>query len=244
MEKSKKSSQITKNTQKSSKTTRMTLGKLKSKLLSTYYGNPLKDMKLICVTGAHGNTETAHFIHETLRAAGQPVAILASEKPFKVSTLHKFLSDAWKAGANYCVVTAPADSIQHEVFHGLPIHTVVVTNTDSPAKLNAILQSSPEYIILNRDDISYTQLEVFKGSKGDSTYGSDRFSHVQIVNSKLYKKGTEANLAIGANRFTTASFLTGEPVISYMAAAAAVAELLHITTDKISEGIANYDPTM
>ena len=54
--------------------------------------------------------------------------------------------------------------------------------------------------------------------------------------------GAEAELAIGNTNFTVATFLTGEPVISYMAAAAAIADALHITPAKIEEGIANYDP--
>ena len=65
---------------------------------------------------------------------------------------------------------------------------------------------------------------------------------MQIVKSQLYKKGAEASLAIGNTEFTVATFLTGEPVVSYMAAATAIADALHITPEKIAEGIANYDP--
>lgn len=45
-------------------TAKTKMGKIKAKLLNTYYGNPAKDMKLICITGATGKIEVANFVHE------------------------------------------------------------------------------------------------------------------------------------------------------------------------------------
>ena len=238
---------------KSGKSAKTKTGKLKSKILSTYYGNPIKDMKLICITGTTGKVEVANFVHEILKATGQPVAVLASDELIKMGTLHKFLSTAWKAGANYVIVTAPAKSLEKDVFFGLPIHVAALTNyvaaslddakpADFAAAEATLFNMDPDYVVLNRDDANYTEFTDFAGKEGTLTYGSDRFSNIQIVRSKLYKKGAEAEFAIGNTNFTVASFLTGEPVISYMAAAAAIADALHITPEKISEGIANYDP--
>ena len=50
--------------------------KLKAKLLKSYYGNPMKDMKLIAITGTTGKTTVAHYVHEILRASGEQVAVL------------------------------------------------------------------------------------------------------------------------------------------------------------------------
>ncbi len=197
--------------------------------------------------------EVANYVHEILKAAGQPVAILASESPFKVGALHKFLSTAWKAGANYVVVTAPAKSLEKDVFIGLPVHIAALTNF-VPASLDApsakeyvsgeetLFNMEPDFVILNRDDANYQDFTHFAGREGTITYGSDRFSNIQISNSKLYRKGTEAELMIGSSNFTVATFLTGEPYVSYMAAATAIGDALHITPEKIAEGIANYDP--
>ncbi len=228
-------------------------GKLKAKFLSTYYGHPIKDMKLICITGTTGTVEVANYVHEILRAAGQPVAILASESPIKVGALHRFLSTAWKAGANYVVVTAPAKSLEKDVFIDLPVHIAALTNF-VPASLDAptaseyaagettLFNMDPNFVILNKDDSHYQDFTKFAGREGTITYGSDRFSNIQIVKSQLYRKGTEAELAIGSTKFTVATFLTGEPYVSYMAAATAIGDALHITPEKIAEGIANYDP--
>lgn len=226
--------------------------KLKAKFLSTYYGHPIKDMKLICITGSTGKTEVANFVHEILKAAGQPCAVLASETEIKIGALHKFLSQSWKAGANYVIVTAPAESLEKDVFYGLPVHAAALTNfvpsglsdPTSEEYLGAegtLFKMEPEYIVLNRDDAHYQEFTNFAGTKATLTYGSDRFSNVQIVSSKLYKKGVEAELAIGTTKFTVASFLTGEPVVSYMACATAIADALHVTPEKIAEGIANYE---
>ena len=226
--------------------------KIKAKLLNTYYGHPLKDMKLICITGTAGKVETANYVYEILKAAGQPVEVLASEDSIKMSALHKFLSQSWKSGANYVIVTAPAEAIERDVFYDLPIHIAAMTNF-VPAGLNSpsadeytgaeqnLFKMSPDYVVLNRDDRNYADFEKFAGVKGTLTYGSDRFSTVQILSSKLYKKGAEANLVIGTTHFTVATFLTGEPVVSYMAAATAIADALHISPEKITEGIANYE---
>lgn len=237
----------------SGKSAKTKTGKLKAKFLGTYYGHPIKDMKLICITGTTGKVEVANFVHEILKAAGQPVALLASEDTIKVGALHKFLSSSWKAGANYVVVTAPAKALEKDVFFDLPVYIAALTNY-VPAGLNdesaeeftageaTLFNMNPNYVVLNRDDAEYQHFTDFAGRDGTLTYGKDRFSNVQIVDSKLYKMGAEAELSIGNNNFTVATFLTGETAVSYMAAATAVADALHITPEKIAEGIGNYDP--
>ena len=64
--------------------------KLKAKLLSTYYGNPIKDMKLIVITGTTGKTIVAHYVHEILRAKGEQVAVLALARNSLNRLLPKF----------------------------------------------------------------------------------------------------------------------------------------------------------
>lgn len=228
-------------------------GRLKARLLDTYYGHPIKDMKLICITGTTGKTTVAHFVHEILNAAGQRVAVLASDDDIKVGTLHKFFSDAWKAGAEYVVVTAPAASLEKDAFYGLPIHVAALTDyipagLDTPsakeftAAESTLFQMQPEIVVLNRDDAYYHDFRDFAGTKATITYGSDYSSDIQIESSKLYKKGSEAHLNLSGERFTVASFLSDQPAIHYMAAAAAIAAALKLAPDHIIDGLANFDP--
>ncbi len=227
--------------------------KAKAKLLSSYYGNPTRDMKVICITGTTGKSTTAHFVHQILTAAGKQTAIFASEKPIKTAVLHKFFSDAWKAGSSYVVVTSPATSLKNNVFYGLPIHVAALTDfvpaslsdltpEEYLAEKSTLFNMKPEIIVLNQNDNYYQDFAKFSGTKNTLTYGSDFSCNIRIDNTKLYKKGIEANLAYGSSRFTVASFLTGEPIASYMACAAAIAIALGISTDTIADGIANYNP--
>ena len=226
--------------------------KIKAKLLKSYYGNPAKDMKVIAITGTTGKVVVAHYVHEILRAAGEQVAVLASDRPFKMSVLHKFLSDAWKAGANYVVVTVPAEGLRDNIFYGLPVTVAAMTNfvtaglhdmepeeyLESEKSLFAL---DPEIVVLNSDDANYDTFSDFKGKKETIKYGQSG-ADVKILNSKLYPKGTEATLSIKSDIVTVASFVTGETAVSYMACATAIAKGLGLTNHYIIDGIANYEP--
>lgn len=224
----------------------------RAKFLNTYYGKPIQDMKLIAITGSTGKTVVAHFLHEILNAAGEQVAVFASDQPFKVSVLHKFLNDAWKAGANYVVVTTPVESLKNNVFYGLPVHVAAMTNfvTSSLKDMSpeefledekTLFDMEPENVVLNYDDLNYETFKEFKGKKRTITYGHSS-SDIKVLSSKLYKKGTEATISISGDVRTYATFVPGETAVSYMAAAVAVAEILEIKTDTIIDGIANYIP--
>lgn len=225
--------------------------KIKASLLKSYYGNPTKDMKLIAITGSTGKVTVAHFVHEILKATGEQVAVLASDQPFKVGMLHKFLSDAWKAGANYVIVTVPAEGLRDNVFHGLPVHVAAMTNFVT-AGLNdmtpeefiedekTLFDMKPEIVVLNSDDVNFDKFAEFKGKRETIDYGLTG-KDVRILNSKLYPKGTEATISIKSDVISVASFVPGEVVVSYMACAAAIAMALGIKTDAIIDGVANYE---
>lgn len=226
--------------------------KFKAKLLKSYYGNPMRDMKLIAITGTAGKTIVAHYVHEILKSTGEQVAVFASDQPFKMGMLHKFLSDAWKAGANYVVVTVPAEDLRDNVFYGLPVNVAAMTNflttrlkDMEPEEYldneKTLFDMNPDFVVLNHDDLNYDVFSEFKGTKGTLTFGQSS-ADVKILNSKLYAKGTEATLSIGSEIIAVATFVVGEMAVSYMSCAAAIAEELGISHDKIVDGIANYEP--
>ncbi|MBR2641299.1 hypothetical protein IKD49_02475 [Candidatus Saccharibacteria bacterium] len=226
--------------------------KIKAKLLKSYYGNPAKDMKLIAITGTTGKVTVAHYVHEILHSAGEQVAVLASDQPFKISMLHKFLSDAWKAGANYVIVTVPVEGLQNNVFYGLPIHVAAMTNfitagldDMSPEEYvdseKTLFNMNPDIIVLNSDDKNYDLLKNLKGRENTVVYGQTS-ADVKILNSKLYPKGTEATLSVNSEIMSVATFVPGETSSSYMACAVAIANAIGISPNYIIEGIAEYEP--
>ena len=225
---------------------------MKARLLKSYYGNPTKDMKLIAITGTTGKTTVAHYIHEILRAKGEQVAVLASDQPFKMGMLHKFLSDAWKAGANYVIVTVPAEGLRDNVFYGLPVTVAAMTNFVTAGLKDmepeeyidnekTLFDMKPEVVVLNHDDINYDAFAEFKGTKKTITYGQSS-ADVKVLNSKLYPKGTEATISVASEIVSIATFVPGETAVLYIACAAAIAEGLDISTEYIIDGIAEYNP--
>ena len=223
---------------------------LRATMLKSYYGNPTKNMKLIAITGTTGKITVAHYVHEILRAAGKQVAVLASEVSFSTRTLHKFLSDAWKAGAKYAVVTVPAEGLRDNIFYGLPITVAAMTNFVTAGlhdmmpeeyldNEKTLFDMNPEVVVLNGDDLNYGTFREFKGSKETLVYGQSG-DDIKILNSKLYPKGTEVTLSVRSDVISVASFLTGETTVPYMAAAVAIAEGLGIETQFVIEGIAEY----
>ena len=226
--------------------------KIKAKLLKSYYGNPMKDMKLIAITGTTGKTVVAHYVHEILKASGEQVAVLASDQPFKMSMLHKFLSDAWKAGANYVVVTVPAEGLRDNTFYGIPVTVAAMTDFVTAGLKDmepeeyidcekTLFNMNPEITVLNSDDLNYSTFKDFRGKSKTLTYGQTSMD-VKILNSKLYPKGTEATLSMRSDIVTVATFLSGEPAVYYMACAAAIAYGLEISSEHIIDGIAEYNP--
>ena len=147
-------------------------GRLKVRLLKTYYGNILKDMRIICITGTTGKSVVAYYVYHILKEANEKVAVLASEDEIKVGTLYKFFSDAWKAGADYCIITTPAKSLKKDVFYQMPVYLAALTDY-VPSKLtdlspeeytaaeNTLFDLSPEYVVLNRDDSHYPNFSQF-----------------------------------------------------------------------------------
>lgn len=227
--------------------------KIQAKLLSSYYGHPIKDLKLICITGSTGKVTVAHYLQEIFRAANLKSAILASEQGIKTSILHKFFNSAWQANNEYVIVTAPATALKNNVFYNLPVHLAALTNfipstlkdlspTDYLQAKSTLFNMHPAIVVLNRDDAHYSDFSEFKGNSDTISYGADRSAYIRIDYSKLYKKGAEANLIIGTKSLNVATFLTGEPVISYMACATAIATALKIPHTAITDGIANFNP--
>ena len=226
--------------------------KLKAKLLKSYYGNPLKDMKLVAVTGSAGASTVAHFVHEILRSVNEQVAVLISDQEFKMSVLHKFLSDAWKAGANVVIVTVPAGVLRDNVFYGLPVHVAAMTNfvTSSLKDMSAeefienektLFDMKPGIVVLNHDDTNYDKFAEFHGSLQTLDYGQTG-KDVRVLSSKLYPKGTEATLSVRSDIMNVATFIPGETAVSYMACATAIAVAMGVSANYIVDGLANYQP--
>ncbi len=215
--------------------------KLKAKLLGVYYGNPAKDMKLIVIVG-EGKVTVAHYVHEILRAAGEQVAVFASNRFFKMSVLHKFLNDAWKAGANYVVITAPLETLQNGIFADLPIQVAATSELTDDFTAIDLFKMMPKTAVLPLANSKLPELKDVMGGAKTVTFGQTTGCDIKTLKPKLYKHGGEVTLMVGTDIINPATFIPGEAVIKYMALATAIAHAFDIKNDAILDGIANYDP--
>jgi len=229
--------------------------KAKVKIASTLSGQPAKNLKIIAVTGSTGKDTVANFIHKILLTHKTPAALITSpnDSPLTTFTLHRYLAKSLKSGATHVVIEAPASVLKKHVFHQLPIHMSVLTNTASNDAPNSkaldavthktiLFKNSPHFIILNRDDPHYDRFATFSAKTASATYGRHKDAGTHVYRSKLYKKGTETSLSHNSTTFDVATFVVGEEAIAYMAAAAAAAAALGVPIDTIIDGIASYEP--
>ena len=212
--------------------------KLHSKLLSFYYGNPAKDLKIIVIT-SNTPTPLSTLVHNIITSSGEKSATI---KPTSTLSLHRSLSKAWRAGANFIVIDASANIIEKNTFCDLPISVLVSYDISSPQDISPLLSRSPDFLILDRDNASYPVLKDTKSTTATKTFGHHRESDTRIDNFKPYKTAIEARLTLGNRILDVAAFLTGDTAPSLLAAATTVADLLGLDKDTIVDGLASYEP--
>lgn len=236
------------------------------RLVQTYYGNPGKGLNIIAVTGTNGKTTTVNYLNEILKEAGYKTAMFSTAEievagKRKLNDLNatvpttaqvmSFLRQAKRAQANYVVLEVTSHALQQHKLDSLKPAMAVMTNLTQDhldyfktmenyaAAKGLLFSGEPRFIVLNRDDEWFEFFNKFDAEELKITYGQDGSANVRIDKLKLYKNGTEAQLALDGEKLEVATSLTGEFNAYNMAAAAAAASLLGASGKQISEGIAN-----
>jgi len=241
---------------------------VRAKTISRAYGHPARKLKVIAITGTNGKTTTANYLNEILKTAGQKTCMfstavieIAGKRELNrmnltvppVKTLQKFFSDAVKAGAEYCIIEAPSQTLQQKKLLGVPIFMAIMTNLtedhldyhknmENYAAAKAILfQSEPTYIVLNRDDSYFDYYNQYRAKSAKVSYGKNPAADFHIDRAKLYKAGVEAFVSRGNTHFELATYIPGEFNVYNMTAATAAASLLNIPPETIADGIASLE---
>jgi UDP-N-acetylmuramoyl-L-alanyl-D-glutamate--2,6-diaminopimelate ligase len=241
----------------------------RSKVISTVYGNPAKNLKVIAVTGTNGKTTTANYLNEILKQAGYKTAMFSTaiieinnHKKINdlnvtvatTSQMHSFFKAAKKNKVDYVILEATSHALDQHKLDNVPIEAAIMTNltqdhldyhktmekyAEAKAKL---FKLKPKYIVLNRDDSWFEYFDQFPAESQKITYGTSPNSEARINHVKLYKKGSEAQIIIDNNvKLDLSTNLPGQFNIYNMTAAASLAYLLGLKLDDIVEGIANLD---
>lgn len=239
------------------------------RLVRARYGNPAKSLKVIAVTGTNGKTTTLNYINEILKEAGLKTAMfttavieVAGERKINdlnatvalTAQMQVFFRQAKKARVDYVLLEVTSHALDQHKFDGVPIMAAVMTNLTqdhldyhktmdnyaaAKAKLFAV---NPQYIVLNRDDEWYEYFDKYPAADQKITYGRHETAEVQVTRTKLYKKGSEANLLLDKHlKLELATALPGEYNIDNMVAAATMAYVLGVDLKDIMEGIANLE---
>jgi hypothetical protein len=204
-----------------------------SKILSFYYGNPAKDMKLIVITD-DAPSALPDLIQSIIITHGEKVAVVSASS---VSSLHRAISKAWKKEANFVIISSPLKTL-----HNLPIHMIVANQVSSPTSFINDPPSTPDFLVLNRDDLAYAALKDHPVKTATRSYGHHRDANTHVDSSKPYKTAVEARLTVDGRPLDVAAFLTGDTAPALLAAATTVADLLGINKDTIVEGLASFEP--
>lgn len=243
--------------------------KTRVRALSSLYGHPAKNLHVIAVTGTNGKTTTANYLNEILKADGKTTALfttaiieVAGERALNelnrtvalTAQLQRFFRRAKKAGVDYVILEVTSHALHQHKLYGVPIECAIMTNLtqdhlDYHKTMEAYAQAKgllfaekPRFIVLNRDDEWFDFYNTFEASEQKITYGTTVEADARIKHVKLYKKGSEAEVAIDhQTKLELATSLPGKYNVYNMTAAAAAAYLFYVKIDAIAEGVANLE---
>lgn len=243
--------------------------RVRVKVLSARYGNPSKNLRVIAVTGTNGKTTTACYINEILKeakfktamfttalieVAGQAQVNDLNATVASTGRMQQFFRDAKRANVDYVVLEITSHALDQHKLDGVPIEAAVMTNLTQDhldyhntmeayaAAKGKLFTLRPRFIVLNRDDEWYDYFDQFVAEEQKMTYGKHPEAEARITHTKLYRKGTEADVVLDhQTHLELATALPGEFNVHNMTAAVTLAYLLGVKLQDIQEGVANVE---
>ena len=239
------------------------------RLVRARYGDPAKGLKVIAVTGTNGKTTTLNYINEILKEAGQKTAMFTTavievDGDRKINDLNatvpttdqitRFFRDARRAKADYVLLEVTSHALDQHKLDGVPILAAVMTNLTQDhldyhktmenyaAAKGKLFAMNPQFIVLNRDDEWFEFFDKYQAADQKITYGRHDDAEIRVTRTKLFKKGSEADLLLDHHlKLELATALPGEYNIDNLVAAATTAYLLGVDLNDIMEGVANLE---
>jgi UDP-N-acetylmuramoyl-L-alanyl-D-glutamate--2,6-diaminopimelate ligase len=241
----------------------------RTKLVSIGYGQPVRNLKVIAVTGTNGKTTTLSYINEILKEANLKTAMfstavieIAGRRSLNdlnvtiASTvrMQKFFKQAKQAKVDYVLLEVTSHALHQHKLGNLPIEAVVMTNLTQDhldyhktmeqyaAVKGMLFANKPRFIVLNRDDDWFDFFDKYQAGEQKINYGTHAESEVKIKYVKLYRKGSEVRLLFDSHlEIELATVLPGKYNVYNMTAAVTLAYLLGINLSVIKEGAANLE---
>lgn len=215
---------------------------LRAVLATIFFRFPARQLFVIGVTGTDGKTTVVHLIDHILKNAGKKSAKIStvSAPGFHVTTpdswqLQKFLRKAVDDNKKYVILEATSHGLdQHRLF-GCHFKVGVVTNVthehldyhgtwENYLQAKAKLLQGVKWVVLNRDDDSFSSLEAIAKKAG----------------AKIVNYGIRNRADLTPKTFSFKTSLLGEFNLYNCLAAIAVAKILKIADEKIRKALVSF----
>ncbi|MGL5916512.1 MAG: UDP-N-acetylmuramoyl-L-alanyl-D-glutamate--2,6-diaminopimelate ligase, partial [Culicoidibacterales bacterium] len=227
-----------------------------AEIAALFYGEPMKQLNLIGITGTDGKTSTATIIEHILNACQQPSGYIGtngvryanSAEPLKHTTpesldLQAIFARMVAKKTQVCAMEVSSHALELNRVRGVEFDVAVFTNLTHEhldyhktlenylaAKTKLFSQLKPSGIaVLNADDaLSYTKLSA-QISHATLTYGIEHEADFQAVDIVETIKGTQFNVRFESKVYSVAMKLLGRFNIYNALAALATAQAQGIT---------------
>lgn len=217
------------------------LAEVRVKLSAARHGNPARDMTIILVAGDHSETTVATLFAGIAREAGKTTTVVSHETTpgfdASVESAFRTLARVKKTPCDFVIIEATERFLSLGVTSQFTIGTLIFTSNYAGAE--ALLRQSPRHVVAPSNlDVPEGLIEPYK----HISYGEDESAEAQLVQIKLYKKGTELSVAIDHQiKLELATHLVGKTNAINVVMAAATAYVLGFDTSLIQEGIADIE---
>ena len=240
--------------------------KSRLKLVSTAYGNPAQQVKVLAITGTNGKTTSISVLNEILKVAGKTTVLSTTagreiagehidgdscQTVPSTAELQKLFKIAIDKQADYLLLETTSHALTQYKLPAMDLEVAGITNLTqehldyhktmenyADAKLKLFTDFGARYKILNADDPWF---DYFKQRLGTEvlSYGTSQQADFRIKKVKLYKKGSEITIAHGDQELMVSTPLAGRFNAYNVTLAVAMAWAIGIDQSAIVEGVAN-----
>lgn len=236
-------------------------------IYNTYYEEPLKDLKLIGITGTDGKTTTATMIKDLLNNfyntayMGTNGFIINNEKTTlknttpSIDVILKCASECKKNNMNYLVMETSSEGLLHNRCQYLKFKRVIVTNVtgdhlNAHKTFNNYLESKLKILtLLDKDGIALLNIDdkyykLFKKKSNNKiiTYGTNKKANFRIKNIIEEETNTTFQLINNKKTYNIKSPYIGKFNVYNLVCAIAILNSFNIEIEKILPLIKDLKP--
>ncbi len=238
-----------------------------SEISLMFHMEPLKNLKMIGITGTNGKTTTAYMLASILESAGKKVGVIGTlgvryngeRFPSSLTTpdpivLHSTIADMCKHGVEYVVMEVSAHALYYEKVAGIHFTACIFTNLSQDhldffssmeryqeAKKRLFDQSVCERAILNGDEQLGREIAKARDGCKDIVYGLQTPADAFAVITSESLSGSECMLNINDELCSIALSMPGQHNVYNALAAASCATVLGTSMRAIAKGLTELE---